>query len=63
MFGGDGNDVVLTVTAVNASAIPGAPNTGFAILTSNPLATLLGGLLAAAGLGLLARRQFGKQQQ
>lgn len=59
--GGDGNDVELTVTAVNAAAIPGAPNTGFALLTSNPLATLIGSLLAAAGLGLLARRQFGKQ--
>ena len=52
--------MVLTVTAVNAAAIPGAPNTGFALLTANPLAALLGGLLAAAGFGLLARRQFGK---
>jgi hypothetical protein len=59
-IGGDGNDVVLTVTGVNAAAIPGAPNTGFRLLTNNPLATLIGGLLAAAGLGLLARRQFSK---
>lgn len=56
--GGDGNDVTLTVTAVDASAIPGAPNTGFALLTANPLATMLGALLAAAGFGLLARRQL-----
>jgi fibronectin-binding autotransporter adhesin len=59
--GGDGNDVELTVTAVDASAIPGAPNTGFALLTANPLATMLGALLAAAGFGLLARRQLGSK--
>lgn len=58
--GGDGNDVVLTVVSVDASAIPGAPNTGFMLLSSNPLVSLLGGLIAAAGLGLLARRKFEK---
>jgi len=49
--GGDGNDVVLTVTG-------GAPNTGFALIANNPfVGTSL--ILAAAGtIAFMARRQL-----
>jgi fibronectin-binding autotransporter adhesin len=49
--GGDGNDVELTVTAV-------PPDTGFALLANNPFFTMAVMLGAAAGIALLARRNF-----
>ncbi len=49
--GGDGNDVVLTVQSV-----PGSPNTGMQLLTSNPLLTLALTTLSAVGLFVLARK-------
>lgn len=49
--GGDGNDVVLTV--VN---IPGAPDTGFALLANNPLAVLAATTTAAGAILFIARR-------
>lgn len=63
--GGDGNDVVLTVTAVAANAptnaaqstvAPGTPNTGFRLLMANPFITLLGTSLAAVGLIMMGRK-------
>lgn len=54
--GGSGNDIVLTVASVNASQLPGNPNTGFQILTSNPLITLAVSVLAAAFLLYASRR-------
>lgn len=54
--GGDGNDVVLTVKAITG-AIPGAPNTGVAMLTNNPLLTTIVTLMMVAGLVLVARKQ------
>jgi fibronectin-binding autotransporter adhesin len=63
---GDGNDVVLTVTAVPAlptptatptpTPTPAAPNTGFTLLKASPLMSIAGGLLVAAGLALIAKR-------
>lgn len=58
--GGTGNDVVLTATDVSNATTPSAPNTGFSLIKSNPLVTLLGTLLAAIGFGLLARCQLSK---
>ena len=49
--GGDGNDVVLTVVSV-----PAVPDTGFALLTANPIVTLITTTLLAGGVALLARR-------
>jgi hypothetical protein len=49
--GGDGNDVVLTVQSV-----PAAPNTGFAILATNPAATLTVTTVLAAGVYMLSRK-------
>ncbi len=49
--GGDGNDVVLTVQSV-----PAVPDTGFKLLTSNPIITLFTTTVLAAGIALLARR-------
>ncbi|MEO7624301.1 MAG: hypothetical protein ABIS48_01865 [Candidatus Saccharimonadales bacterium] len=54
--GGDGNDVVLTVMSVNAAALPKAPNTGFELLTANPLASLLVTVLAGSSLLFMSRR-------
>ncbi len=53
--GGTGNDVVLTVTGVAASA-PAAPNTGFGFISANPLATLGVATVAAATIAFTARR-------
>lgn len=50
-IGGDGNDVVLTVQSV-----PAAPNTGFKLITANPIVTLIATTLAAGALALIARR-------
>lgn len=52
--GGDGNDVVLTVQSV-----PATPNTGFQLLSSNPVTTLVTTTLLAVGIAILARR-YGK---
>lgn len=49
--GGDGNDVVVTVQSV-----PSTPNTGFEILTTNPIVTLLTTSLLAGAIALIARR-------
>lgn len=49
--GGDGNDVVLTVTA-------GAASTGFSLMKSNPLVSMIAIFGAAGMLALLARRNF-----
>lgn len=61
-IGGTGNDVVLTVTGVPAAPTPtpSAPNTGMTMFKTNPAISLVGGLMIAAGLSLLARRQFKK---
>ena len=49
--GGTGNDVVVTVQSV-----PTTPNTGFTMLTSHPLVTMLTTTLLAAGIAMIARR-------
>lgn len=49
--GGDGNDVVLTVVT-----IPTTPDTGFADLSASPMTTLLGTLVVASGLALVATK-------
>lgn len=54
--GGDGNDVVLTVTAVPATVV--APNTGFERLKNNPLLTMAMTLVTVAGISFAARKQF-----
>lgn len=58
--GGDGNDVVLTVEEVTAVAgsksAPKAPNTGYQLLTSNPLLTLSITTLLAGSIAEIARR-------
>lgn len=54
--GGDGNDVVLTVTAVPATVT--APNTGFAQLSNNPLLTLVSTLGIVVAIGIIARKQL-----
>ena len=55
-IGGDGNDVVLTVTAVDASKLPAKPNTGFALVAAHPLVTLGTSILAAAALIVASRK-------
>lgn len=55
--GGDGNDVVLTVTGIPAAATPpAAPNTGFGLIMANPLLTLALTTGAAAALFAASRR-------
>ena len=49
--GGDGNDVTLTVQNV-----PAVPDTGFALLTSNSLYTIVTATIAAGMLVVIARR-------
>ncbi len=49
--GGDGNDVVLSVVSA-----PTTPDTGFADLSSSPMTTLLGTLVVASGLALVATK-------
>ena len=49
--GGDGNDVTLTV--MNQ---PTVPDTGFTLIKSNPLVTLLGTVIAAGGVLLAGKR-------
>lgn len=49
--GGDGNDVVLTIKNV-----PASPDTGFGILTQNPLATLATTTAAAGAIYMAAKR-------
>lgn len=55
-IGGDGNDVVLTVKAVDASKLPKNPNTGFRLISANPLVSLISSSLLAGALFMLARR-------
>jgi hypothetical protein len=63
--GGDGNDVVLTVTAVDqavaaAASTPKAPNTGLALISANaPLAAAIS--VVAAGILLFTARRSGWQ--
>jgi hypothetical protein len=52
--GGDGNDVVLTF--IGKLAAPGAPNTGFGLVSSHFGITLLGSSFAAAGIYLVSKR-------
>ncbi len=47
--GGDGNDVVLTVTNVDASKLPAKPNTGLLLVAAHPMISL-GASVVAAGL-------------
>jgi fibronectin-binding autotransporter adhesin len=47
--GGDGNDVVLTVTKVDASKLPAKPNTGLLLVAAHPMISL-GASVIAAGL-------------
>lgn len=57
--GGDGNDVVLTLTAIAPNAAgttPGTPKTGFGLVMANPFATLTLTTLSAAGLYTLSRK-------
>lgn len=61
--GGDGNDVTLTVIAVDQAVAaaasvpaPGVPNTGFAAFRASTVLTLLGSTLCAAVIAALARR-------
>jgi fibronectin-binding autotransporter adhesin len=49
--GGDGNDVVLTVQSV-----PAAPNTGFRLVTSNPLVTFTITVVVGLAIAVAARR-------
>jgi hypothetical protein len=64
--GGDGNDVVLTVTNVDAAALaaatkaPGVPNTGLKLISANPLASLGLALLVSGMLLGLARTTIRK---
>jgi fibronectin-binding autotransporter adhesin len=55
--GGDGNDVVLTVTSVDATKLPKTPNTGFKLVSAHPLMTLGTTVTAALAL-LIAARKF-----
>ena len=54
--GGTGNDVVLTVTAVDAGQLPTTPNTGLKLIMAHPLISLAITTLAAGYLVYLSRR-------
>ena len=54
--GGDGNDVVLTVKAVDAAAVPAKPDTGFALVSAHPMLALATSTLAAAAILVAARK-------
>lgn len=54
--GGDGNDAVLTVTKVDASALPAKPNTGFMLASARPSVILAITTLAAASLIFASRK-------
>ncbi|MEO7364619.1 MAG: hypothetical protein ABIV43_03920 [Candidatus Saccharimonadales bacterium] len=55
--GGDGgNDVILTVTAVDASKLPAAPNTGIKLVAAHPMASLFTSMTAAGLLFAASRR-------
>lgn len=49
--GGDGNDVVLSVKTV-----PSTPDTGFALISANPLASLVATTIAAAAILVIAQK-------
>lgn len=54
--GGDGNDVVLTVTAVDASKLPKKPNTGLLLVAAHPMVSLGASVIAAGMLYGASRR-------
>ena len=54
--GVDGNDVVLTVKAVDATAVVKKPDTGFALVSAHPLLALVTSTLAAAAILVAARK-------
>lgn len=54
--GGDGNDVVLTVTKVDTSALPATPDTGMRLVSAHPMVALAVSALAAAILFVTARK-------
>ncbi len=54
--GGAGHDVVLTVTAIDASKLPAKPNTGLKLITAHPLVALATTAAAALALAYAARR-------
>lgn len=56
--GGDGNDIVLTVTAIGSSVA--APDTGLELISSNPMTALIGTVLVGAGI-VLARRSLARR--
>lgn len=62
-IGGDGNDVVLTVITAPTATV-GAPNTGLLrLIQANPAVSALIGLMTAAILFMLARRQLAMQRR
>ena len=54
--GVDGNDVVLTVKAVDAAAVPKKPDTGFGLVSAHPMLALATSTLAAAAILVVARK-------
>lgn len=57
--GGDGNDVVLTLTSIApgaAGTTPGTPKTGFGLVSANPLATFALTSISAVGLYIVSRK-------
>ena len=54
--GEGGNDVVLTVTAVNGSKLPGKPNTGLMLVSAHPMVSLGSSVIAAVLLYAASRR-------
>jgi hypothetical protein len=57
--GGDGNDVVLTVTAVDAAALPAVPakpDTGLALVAAHPMDSLIVSAIAAGSLYFMSRK-------
>lgn len=54
--GGDGNDIEVTVVTA-----PTVPNTGFELLSSNPIATLVATTAAALALLYIGKRRFSRQ--
>lgn len=59
--GGDGNDVVLTVKAVDASQLPKVPNTGMHLVAAHPVMVV--GTVSAMAVGMVALSRYGKPRQ
>lgn len=53
--GGDGNDVTLTVVSV-----PAVPDTGFKLVTGNPILVLALGIVAAGTIFMVSRKLFAR---